>query len=167
MANSLGVQEDGVVRLVVLPRVALSTMEVDVEGLAHGLSFGLGFVHLGHKVVDFRGEIFLIYHIEANDHICVLFGFKSSINLHLDVIFSNNFEAANNNSHFEQWDCVSNLSLDFVENFTLTFDSNWPIFVENHAENVFPFDNRDALLDHIFGNSVQNHFEKRSIIIKF
>jgi hypothetical protein len=66
----------------------------------------------------------------------------------------------------EKWELGLDLLLNSVENFTFPLNSNWALFIKYHAKNVLPLDNRNALLDHIFTDTVQNDFEKLLVIVK-
>jgi hypothetical protein len=68
MSDSLGVQEDGIVQLLVGPGIRFSTMEVGLEFPAFSLCFGFSLVDLWQESVDWRSEVFLIYHVKSNDH---------------------------------------------------------------------------------------------------
>lgn len=66
-------------------------MEVSIKCFTHCLSLRFGLIDLWHKGINIWSEIFLIHHIEANHFISIFFSFESCINLHLDVVFSNDF----------------------------------------------------------------------------
>ena len=91
MTDSLGVQQNSIIKLIIGSWVALSAMEVHIKSGPHGLRLGFGLINLGHEKVYLWRKILLIDHVKSNDHISIIFGFESSIDLHLNVVFSYDF----------------------------------------------------------------------------
>ena len=83
------------------------------------------------------------------------------------MLLTNDFQTADDYSHLEKGEHCSDLLLDSVEDSTFSFDSDWTLLVEDHAEDVLPLNHRHTLLNHVFANAVENHFEKLLVIVEF
>lgn len=112
VADSFGIQQDGVVELEIVSIRTLAAVEINRELNTHGSSFCTGRVNLWQKLVDLRREVLLIDHVESDHHVRVLFALEECVDLALDVVLAHNLEAASDDFHLEEWVHILNLLLD-------------------------------------------------------
>jgi len=167
MANSLCVKQDSIIKLIVASSIRFTAMEVYFELPSFSLSFRLGFVDLRQEKVYFWSKVFFVYHIKSNNHICVLSCLEDGVNLSLDVILTNDFESACYDFHLEQRKSGLDQSLNSLKNGDFFFERNGSILIEQEPKDMFPLNGEDHLLDHILGNSVENHFEELGVVVQF
>jgi hypothetical protein len=70
------------------------------------------------------------------------------------MVFTHNFETTNHNLHLKKGEQSLDLISNLVEDCAFSFDTHWAFFVEHHSKDVFPLDDGDALLDHVFTHPV-------------
>ena len=117
-------------------------------------------------MIDVRSKIFFVYHIKSNNHIWILWSFKYSINLLLNVVFTNNLKATCDDFHLEKREHLLDNLLDLFKNGKLSFETDCTFFIKYHSKNVFPFDNSNTLFNQIFAYSIQYHLKELCVIIK-
>ena len=83
------------------------------------------------------------------------------------MLFTKSFQATCDDLHGEQWEKLSNLVLNSLENCELPIEGEDSILIEDHSKDVPPLNHRNNLLHHVFGRSVEDHLEKASIVVKF
>lgn len=167
MTDSLGSQKDCVIQLFVAPRVTLSSMEIHIEGPAKFLRLALSLVDLRKELINTWRVVLFLHKIKTNNHVRVFGYIEVSIDLTLHMVFTQLLQTASNDFHCEQWEHLSDLMLDSLENRNLTLKINRTLLIKDAAENMFPLDNCDHLLDQIFGGPVQDHLEKSGVVVQF
>ena len=165
MANSLGVEQDGIVQLLVSAVVRLAAVQIHWELSAHACCLLPRFVDLVEEMVNFRREVFFVNHVEANNHVSIFPRLKYRINLRLNVPLANNFQATAHNLHLKQWEQDLNLFLYSLKDGELFLKGKRAIFIKDHAKNVFPLNYCAALFNHILADSVQNHLEELGVVV--
>lgn len=166
VTDSLGVQQDRIIQLLVILLVGLTAVQINWELDSELSGLGSSLVDLWQELIDWWREVLLVDHIKANDHIGVLLRVEKGINLRLNVVLSDDFESACDNLHLEEWESVLDDFLDPFKDSALSFETDVAIFVKHHAEDMFPFDHSHALLNHVSGCSVEILFKELSIVVQ-
>lgn len=142
MADSFGVQEDGVVEVVHISFVGFTAMEETWHLLIINDNVVFAVEDLLSKEVDLRGVVFFIYHVEACEEL-----HKSLIGLTdpllqmidhlLDMCDSYEFDSCQNQFELKMWSFLLKLIYDFSDGLQLI--DKWhlvSIVIKKHARNV-------------------------------
>jgi hypothetical protein len=165
VTNALSSQNNGIIELFVVPRVAFAAVEVHVQSATFFLSLLSCSVDLVKEVVDVRSEVLLIDHIEAHYHVREVWRVQTGIKLSLNVILPKNLEAACDDPHLENGELFSDGLLHSLENGDFFFERNWAISVEDHAEDVLPLDHGHILSNQSLADVGEDPFEKLNIVV--
>ena len=152
MTNSFGAEKYGISKLSVLSRICFTCVQIELEAIAK-LHFDGHY--LFEEIVNARVVVLFINHIESGDQVGLCVGFDDGIKLRLDMLFTKDFQSANDQAHSEKREALLDL-IDTVLKNGQFFSQRYclAIIVKHAAHDVAVLNDGAHFIQEITSNSV-------------